>query len=56
MVLNLKGDIDDSKNFTQKIMKPVTKKIPKDPNYYATTCLICTKTCFGVSIKTGILF
>ena len=45
MVLNLKGDIDDSKNFTQKIMKPVTKKIPKDPNYYATTCLICTKTC-----------
>ena len=29
MVLNLKGDIDDSKNFTQKIMKPVTKKIPK---------------------------
>ena len=45
IVLSLKGDIDDSKNFKQKIMQPVIKKIPKDPNYYATTCLTCTKTC-----------
>ena len=45
MVLNLKGDIDDSKNFTKKITQPAIKKIAKDPNYYATTCLTCTKTC-----------
>jgi len=45
MVLNLKGDIDDTKNFTKKITQPAIKKIAKDPNYYATTCLTCTKTC-----------
>ena len=45
MILNLKGDIDDSKNFKQKIKQPVIKKIPKDPNYFATTCLTCSKTC-----------
>ena len=45
IVLSLKGDIDDSKNFKEKIMQPAIKKIPKDPNYYATTCLTCTKTC-----------
>ena len=45
MVLNLKGDLSDSKNFTKVIKQPVIKKIDKDPNYYATTCLTCTKTC-----------
>lgn len=39
MVINLKNDIDDSKNYTQIIEQPAKKKIPKDPNYYATTCL-----------------
>ena len=45
MVLNLKGDLNDSKNFTKTIKQPSIKKIPKDPNYYATTCITCTKTC-----------
>ena len=45
IVLNLRGDLKDSKNFTKKIMQPAIKKIPKLPNYYATTCTICTKTC-----------
>ena len=45
MVLNLKGDLNDSKNFTRTIKQPTIKKINKDPNYYATTCITCTKTC-----------
>ena len=45
MLFSLKGDLNDSKNFTKTIMQPAIKKIPKDPNYYATTCITCTKTC-----------
>ena len=45
MVLSLKGDLSDSKNFTKKIMQPEIQKVDKDPNYYATTCITCTKTC-----------
>ena len=45
MVCDLKGDLNDSKNFTKIIKVPSVKKIAKEPNYYATTCLICTKTC-----------
>lgn len=26
-------------------MQPTIVKVPKEPNYYATTCLTCTKTC-----------
>ena len=45
IVLSLKGDLNDSKNFTKTIMQPTIVKVPKEPNYYATTCLTCTKTC-----------
>ena len=45
MVCDLKGDLNDSKNFTKIIKVPSVKKIAKEPNYYATTCIICTKTC-----------
>jgi len=45
MLFSLKGDLNDSKNFTKTIMQPGIKKIPKDPNFYATTCITCTKTC-----------
>ena len=45
MVCNLKGDLNDSKNFTKVIKVPAVRKIPKQPNYYATTCIVCTKTC-----------
>ena len=44
MIVGLKGDLNDSKNFKKIIKVPKVKKINKNPNYYATTCLICTKT------------
>ena len=50
MLLSLKGDLNDSKNFKKTIKQPAIKKIPKDPNYYATTCLTCTKTCHKTCI------
>ena len=45
MICNLKGDLNDSKNFKKKIKVPGVVKKDKDPNYFATTCLNCTKTC-----------
>ena len=45
MILELKGDLSDSKNFTKFIEVPGVRKIDKDPNFYATTCIICSKTC-----------
>jgi len=50
MVCNLKGDLNDSKNFTKIIKVPAVKKVPKDPNHYATTCIICTKTCHSTCL------
>ena len=43
--MQFKRDLNDSKNFTKVIKVPNVKKNPKEPNYYATTCIICTKTC-----------
>jgi hypothetical protein len=45
IVCSLKGDLNDCKNFKKKIQVPAVKKMPKDPQYYATTCIVCTKTC-----------
>ena len=45
MIISLKGDVDDSKNFTDIIKVPATKKKDLIEGYYATTCLVCTKTC-----------
>ena len=42
---SLTGDLNDCKDYTRKISYPAIKKIPKHPNFYATTCIICTKTC-----------
>ena len=50
MIVGLKGDLNDSKNFKKIIKVPKVKKLDKDPNYYATTCLICTKTCHSTCI------
>ena len=50
MILELKGDISDSKNYTKVIKVPGVKKIDKDPDVYATTCLICTKTCHATCL------
>ena len=45
MVLSLKGDLNNYKNFSKKIYQPALKKVRKHPNFYATTCTICNKTC-----------
>ena len=50
MIVGLKGDLNDSKNFKKIIQVPKVRKIKKNPNYYATTCLICTKTCHPTCI------
>lgn len=53
MISELKGNLNDSKNFTKKIKVPKTKKVPVTENgRYMTTCLICQKTCHsGCYIK-----
>ena len=53
MISKLKGNLNDSKNFTKKIKVPKTKKVPiTKKGRYMTTCLICQKTCHsGCCIK-----
>ena len=41
----LKNDINDSKDYEKIVKIPAVKKIKKNPNFFATTCLICNKTC-----------
>ena len=45
IIKDLKGDINDSRNYTKKIMVNKSKKVDCGPGTYMTTCLICTKTC-----------
>ena len=46
MITELKGDLNDSKNFTKKIKVPKTKRVPvTEKGRFMTTCLICQKTC-----------
>ena len=46
MISELKGNLNDSKNFTKKIKVPKTKKVPiTEKGRYMTTCLTCQKTC-----------
>ena len=45
IVKSLKDDLKDCQNFTKTIKQVSTKKIPKKNHLYATTCLICSKTC-----------
>ena len=53
IISDLKGDLNDSKNFKKKIKVPKTKKKPiTEKGKYMTTCLICNKTCHsGCYIK-----
>ena len=53
MISELKGNLNDSKNFTKKIKVPKTKKVPvNEKGKFMTTCLICQKTCHpGCCIK-----
>ena len=51
-IVDLKRDLNDSKNFKQIIQVPKVRKIDKAPGCYALTCLICSKTCHSTcSIK-----
>ena len=46
-IIELKQDINESKNFKKKIKQPMIQKINLNPNnYLALTCMNCTKTCY----------
>ena len=45
IISNIKLDMNASKEYTRTIKNPIIKKIDKNPNFYATTCLLCNKTC-----------
>ena len=45
MVSSLKGDLNDSKNFTKVIKTPKIRPVPVPPGNYMTTCMICSTTC-----------
>jgi hypothetical protein len=53
MISELKGNLNDSKNFTKKIKVPKTKReFVVEKGRYMTTCVICQKTCHpGCYIK-----
>lgn len=45
MVSSLKGDLNDSKNFTKVIKTQIIRQVPVPPGNYMTTCMICSTTC-----------
>ena len=45
MIKSVKGNLNDSKNFTKKIKRPRPIKIPVYDGRLITTCLICSHTC-----------
>ena len=45
MVSSLKGDLNDSKNFTKVIKTPKIRQVPVPPGRYMTTCMTCSTTC-----------
>ena len=44
-ISKLNKDLNESKNYIKKTRIPLKRRINKNPNFYATTCLICNKTC-----------
>ena len=51
LISELKGNINDCKNYTKKIKVPKTKKVPfNEKGRYMTTCIHCTKTCHRIVI------
>lgn len=53
MISELKGNLNDSKNFKKIIKVPKVKRVPlTEKDRFMTTCLICQKTCHpGCYIK-----
>ena len=45
IIIDIKKDINISKIYVKKTKIPIIERIDKNPNFYATTCLICNKTC-----------
>lgn len=45
MISDIKGDINDSRNYTKKIKVMKSRQVKIEPGIYMTTCLICTRTC-----------
>ena len=45
MVTSLKGDLNDSKNFTRMIKTPKIRQVQVPPGNYMTTCMTCSTTC-----------
>ena len=45
MVASLKGDLNDSKNFTKVIKTHKIRLVPAPPGNYMTTCMTCSTTC-----------
>ena len=41
----IKNDINTSKEYQKIIKVSIVKKIKKNPNFYASTCLVCNITC-----------
>ena len=44
-ISGIKNDLNNSKIYVKTSKIPIIKRIDKNPNFYATTCLICNKTC-----------
>ena len=45
IISNIQNDLNISKNYNKSIKIQTVKRIDKNPNFYATTCIICNKTC-----------
>jgi hypothetical protein len=45
MVASLKGDLNDSKNFTKVIKTHKIRLVPAPPGNYMTICMTCSTTC-----------
>ena len=45
MISSLKGDLNDSKNFTKVIKTPKIRQVSVPPGVYMTTCMTCSTTC-----------
>ena len=44
-ISGIKNDFNNSKIYVKTSKIPIIKRIDKNPNFYATTCLICNKIC-----------
>ena len=45
MIKSVKGDFNESKNFSKKIKKRIIKKVPINDGKLITTCLNCNQSC-----------